>query len=82
MNSFSVTSARDDFADVLRSVGQGPVEITRHGKTIAVMIDPVLFDKLSEAAEEIADIEAFDAAEEDDSPRIPWELVKKDLGLT
>ena len=82
MNSFSVTSARDDFATALRSVGQGPVEITRHGKTIAVMIDPVLFGKLSEAAEEIADIEAFDAAEEDDSPGIPWELVKKDLGLT
>ena len=82
MRSFSVTSAQDDFARALKSVEQVPVEITRHGKTIAVMIDPVLFGKLSEATEETADIEAFDAAEENDSPRIPWELVKKDLGLT
>lgn len=47
MNSFSVTSARDAFARALKSVEKGPVEITRHGTTIAYMVSPAMFDKLT-----------------------------------
>lgn len=81
MESLPVTDARDNFAETLQHVAKGPVEITRHGKAVAVMMDPMTFDALVAAAEEIADIEAVDQAELESSPLIPWEQVKQDLGL-
>ena len=58
-----------------------PVRITRHGKDIAIIIDPSLYESLIEAQEELDDIAAFDEAMEDKSPNIPWSQVQKDLQL-
>lgn len=80
MTSLSVSEARESFADALSQVSQGPVNITRHGETIAVMIDPVVYQRLTEAAEEIDDARAFDEALEEGSHLIPWDDVKRDLG--
>jgi prevent-host-death family protein len=80
MTSLSVSEARESFAEALGQVSQGPVNITRHGETIAVMIDPVVYQKLTEAAEEIDDARAFDEALEEGSDLIPWDDVKRDLG--
>ena len=80
MASLSVSEARESFADALSQVAKGPVNITRHGETIAVMIDPVVYQKLTEAAEEIDDARALDEALEEGSDLIPWDDVKRDLG--
>ena len=81
MTSLSVARVRDDFAAVLRSVHDGPVEITRHGKTIAVMMDPVVFNHWRDAVEELDDIRAVDSLASEPSTVIPWDEVKRDLGL-
>jgi len=58
-----------------------PVWITRNGVDVAVVITPELFEELVSAQEELEDIAAVDEAMKDNSPGIPWEQVKKDLGL-
>jgi PHD/YefM family antitoxin component YafN of YafNO toxin-antitoxin module len=58
-----------------------PVWITRDGVDVAVVVTPELFEELVSAQEELEDIAAVDAAMKDNSPGIPWEQVKKDLGL-
>ena len=49
MNSISVSAARDELATLIESVGAGPVEISRHGKAVAVMISPEHHQRLEEA---------------------------------
>jgi PHD/YefM family antitoxin component YafN of YafNO toxin-antitoxin module len=63
------------------SEGEKPVWITRDGVDVAVVISPELFEELVSAQEELEDIAAVDAAQKDNSPGIPWEKVKKNLGL-
>ena len=58
-----------------------PVWITRDGIAVAVVISPELFEELVSAQEELEDIAAVDAAQRNKSPGIPWEQVKKNLGL-
>ena len=58
-----------------------PVWITRDGVDVAMVISPEMFNELVEAQEELEDIAAVDAAQRDKSPGIPWEQVKKNLGL-
>ena len=58
-----------------------PVWVTRNGIDVAVVINPELFEELVSAQEELEDIASVDEAMKDNSPGIPWEQVKKDLGL-
>ena len=58
-----------------------PVWIKRDGVDVAMVISPELFEELVSAQEELEDIAAVDEAMKDESPGIPWEQVKKDLGL-
>ena len=48
---------------------------------MAVLISPSLYEEFISQIEEDADIAAFDNAEKDFNTAIPWEQVKKDLGL-
>ena len=81
MAQFSVSNARENFAQALETIQSEPVEITRHGKTVAVMIDPVAYERLVDAAEDAADIDALDQALAESDDTIPWDQVKEDLGL-
>ena len=81
MAQFSVSSARENFAQALETIQGEPVEITRHGKTVAVMIDPVAYERLVDAAEDAVDIDALDQALAESDDAIPWDQVKEDLGL-
>lgn len=81
MVTVSITDARADLAAVVKKVKKNPVEITSHGKVQAVLVDPSFYERAMEALEDIEDVRAFDEAKKDTSPRIPWEQVKKDLGL-
>ena len=58
-----------------------PVWVKRDGVDVAVVISPELFEELVSAQEELEDIAAVDAAMKDESPGVPWEQVKKNLGL-
>jgi len=63
MNSVvSATQARQRWAETLEQALRGPVEITSHGRTVAVVMDPILARRALEALEDVADIAAADAA--------------------
>ena len=47
MKSLTVAEARQRFADVLDSVADQPVEITRHGQAVGVIVSPNMFHKLT-----------------------------------
>jgi prevent-host-death family protein len=81
MTDISITSARADLAETIKSARKKPIRITSRGQTQAVIISPSLYEKMIEAMEEIEDLSAYDAALADKEPAIPWEQVKKDLGL-
>ena len=81
MSDLSISAARADLAKAVLRAKKKPVTISRHGKPVAVLINPSLFEKFVESIEELEDIAAFDEAISDQDPMIPWEQVKKDLGL-
>lgn len=81
MSEISISDARADLSATFKRAKKKPVHVTSHGKTQAVIVDPSLYEKMIEALEELEDIKAFDKAMADKTPGIPWELVKKDLGL-
>ena len=62
MATLSSSDARKNFADTVRRSQTEPVVIERRGRREAVMLAPEEFDRLVEAAEELDDIAAFDAA--------------------
>lgn len=87
MSEMSVTEARARLSDVVDQarVAHDPVFLTRRGRRVAAVIDADDLQRLIEAAEDLADLEAARAARLEmmtsgEKP-IPWEQVKADLGL-
>ena len=82
MKDMAVSEAREHLAEVIDSTQRTgePVYLTRRGRPVAVVIDPIVFEKLLNDAEDALDrAELAMARDEDDY--IPWEQVKADLGL-
>ena len=83
MAEMTVSDARERLAEVIESTQRTgePVYLTRHGRPVAVVVNPVVFNKLAEDAEEALDRAALKRAREEDD-YIPWEEVKAELGLS
>lgn len=81
MSELSISDARAELSHAITRAKKRPVTILRHGKPIAVLITPSLYEKFVESMEELEDIADFDKATGDNDPAIPWDIVKKDLGL-
>jgi len=87
MSEMTVSEARARLADVVDEarVAHDPVFLTRRGRRVAAVIDADDLQRLIEAAEDLADIEAARAARaemaDSGEAAIPWEQVKADLGL-
>jgi hypothetical protein len=56
------------------------VVLTRHGRPVAVVLDPALIEVLVAAADETSDRQALAQAREDDGTAA-WEHLKANLGL-
>lgn len=85
MTEVPITEARDRLSSLVDDAHRAPVYLTRRRKAVAALVDAEQFQRLVDDAEELADIRAVDAAWEeaerlDESP-VPWEDVKRDLGL-
>lgn len=80
MVTLTSSDARKNFADMVRRSQTEPVVIERRGQREAVLLAPEEFDRLVEAAEELEDIAAFDAAMAEEGENIPWDEVKAELG--
>ena len=81
MDDLGIAEAREGLASAITAAEKNPVRITKHGKPVAILVNPSLYQTFIEAMEELEDIASFDLALEDDSPNIPWEQVRKDLSL-
>ena len=63
-----------------------PVSLSKRGRRVAVLVDADDFDRMVERLEEIDDAQAAIAArrevEETAAEPLPWDDVKRELGLT
>ncbi len=87
MREVTVSEARARLADVVDQarVAHDPVFLTRRGRRVAAVIDADDLQRLIEAAEDLADVEAARAARAEmasGEAAIPWDEVKVDLGLS
>lgn len=80
----TVSEARQSFADLVNRVAyrKERVLVTRHGRPIAAIV-PMEQVEFLERAEDAYDLRMAEEArrELDHTPAIPWEQVKRDLGL-
>ncbi len=82
MSEIAVSEARDHLAELIddtRRSGQ-PVYVTRRGRPVAVILDPDVYERLLEDAEDAVDRAELHAARAEDD-YVPWDEVKVDLGL-
>jgi antitoxin Phd len=82
MTELAVSEARDHLAAVIdeaRRSGE-PAFITRRGRRIAVIVDAEAYERVVDAAEDVADRRELEAARTEDD-YVPWDEVKADLGL-
>lgn len=86
MPRMTAAKARDNFSDLLGQVtfAKERITVTRRGRAVAAVV-PIEDLKLLEAIEDHLDakdaLEALEEWERDGRPSIPWEQVKKELGL-
>lgn len=78
-----MSDARDRLAELIDSTRRtgAPVYVTRRGRRVAVLLDPDVYERLLEDAEDALDRAELRAARED-ADYVPWDEVKADLGLT
>lgn len=85
MSQVAITDARGRLASIVDEARTEPVYLTRRNRPVAAVVDAALLEQLLEDAEELADIRAVDAAWDEteklgETP-VPWDDVKRDLGL-
>ncbi|MBA3343420.1 MAG: type II toxin-antitoxin system Phd/YefM family antitoxin [Gemmatimonadaceae bacterium] len=83
MTRIPASEARLQFAEVVNKVAFGGERILlhRHGKDVAAIV-PVEDLRLLEDLEDRIDLEAARAALKEKAPRVKWNQLKQDLGLT
>jgi prevent-host-death family protein len=85
MSEITITDARGKLSALVDDAHRQPVYLTRRDRPVAAIVDADQLQQLLDDAEELADIRAVDAAWEEterlDETPIPWDDVKRDLGL-
>jgi len=85
VTEIAITEARGKLGALVDAAHREPVYLTRRHRPVAAIVDADVLGQLLDAAEELADIRAVDDAwAETERLRevpIPWEDVKRDLGL-
>ena len=84
MTTLSTVKARENFSDLVNrsAYGKERVVLTRRGKGVAAVV-PIEDLNLLEAIEDRLDLEDIEKAlaDPENKKAIPWNKVKKDLGL-
>ena len=85
LSEVTITEARAQLSALVDRAQREPVYLTRRDQTVAAIVDASQLHALLESAEELADIRAVDdawaEAERLGEVPVPWEEVKRDLGL-
>lgn len=81
----SISEARSRLASIIDDARHGPVYLTRRNKRVAAVVDADVLDRLLEAAEDLDDLIAYDAAKAESAriggENVSWEDLKRELGL-
>lgn len=81
----SISEARTRLASIIDDARREPVYLTRRNKRVAAVVDADVLDRLLEAAEDLDDLIAYDAAiaenERIGGENVKWDDLKRDLGL-
>jgi prevent-host-death family protein len=82
MTTITISEAREHLAKIGKRIAlRGDrVIVTRRGKKLFALV-PVEDAEFMERREDESDLRAIRRAKKDKRPSIPWEKVKKDLGL-
>ena len=84
MTTLSTVKARENFSDLVNrsAYGKERVVLTRRGKGVAAVV-PIEDLNLLEAIEDRLDLEDIEKvlADPENKRAIPWDKVKRDLGL-
>ena len=85
MARMAISTARKKMAEVIELARTEAVILEKHGTPAAVVISYERYDELMDALETLEDLAALDElrAEQETNPEpaVPWEEVKRDLGL-
>jgi len=84
--TYSITDARAQFADLVRSAKKGVVRITDRNRPTVAILDWEAYESMMETLEILSDpdfMENLREAEKDmgEGRLVDWEDVKRDLGL-
>ena len=77
----TTTKARDQLGRLIDRAHVDPVYLTRHGRRVGVIVDADTLDRLMEAAEELEDIAAYDAAKAENGASVSLDELRRELGL-
>ena len=81
----SISEARSRLASIIDDARHEPVWLTRRNKRVAAVVDADVLDRLLEAAEDLDDLVAYDAAIAESAriggENVKWEDLKRELGL-
>ncbi|TCL86187.1 prevent-host-death family protein [Curtobacterium sp. PhB142] len=81
----SISEARGRLASIIDDARREPVYLTRRNKRVAAVVDADVLDRLLEAAEDLDDLVAYDAAIAENKriggENVQWDDLKRELGL-
>lgn len=77
MKTLTITDARKQLTSL---EPDQPIEISRKGQPVMVIVSPRLWERAIEALEELDDVRALEAAAEDTGPTTPWEQICAEFG--
>ncbi|WP_307860861.1 type II toxin-antitoxin system Phd/YefM family antitoxin [Curtobacterium flaccumfaciens] len=85
MSEVSISEARGRLASIIDDARHEPVYLTRRNKRVAAVVDADVLDRLLEAAEDLDDLVAYDAAIAENKriggESVQWDDLKRELGL-
>lgn len=77
----TATKARDQLGRLIDRAHSEPVYLTRHDRRVGAIVDVDTLDRLMEAAEELDDIAAYDAAKAEKGESVSLDELRRELGL-
>lgn len=75
MATVSLSQAHKSFSYVVETAQHEAVIVEHRGRPRAVVLSPAEYERLRDAAEELEDVAAFDAALAEAGPSVCWEQV-------
>jgi PHD/YefM family antitoxin component YafN of YafNO toxin-antitoxin module len=81
MAKYTITEARENLAAAITKSAVEEVFFEKHGKVVAVMLSPVVYERLTDAWEDLHDLKMLAEMDfKEDGPGIPMEQVFRELG--